>query len=214
MVRLPPLDRKLFRELLLMRGQATAIAVVIAAGVALFVLMLSAFDSLELTQRTYYEHYRFADLFASLKRAPRWLERDIAEIPGVAAAETRVVVNVNLDVPGLERPAMGRLISIPERKRATPNTAARRTPASSSPSASTMAVAPAAPARARAFAAAICNAESSLASERSMDGISAGRSARWAHARARSAAIRRLGSSSCRWLSSNCSISGSPLNQL
>jgi putative ABC transport system permease protein len=118
MVRLPPLDRKLFRELLHMRGQATAIALVIASGVALFVLMLSAFDSLELTQRTYYEHYRFADLFASLKRAPRWLERDIAEIPGVAAAETRVVVNVNLDVPGLERPAMGRLISIPERKRA------------------------------------------------------------------------------------------------
>jgi putative ABC transport system permease protein len=115
---LSALDRKLLRDLALIRGQAIAIALVIGAGVALFVLMLSAFDSLDLTQRTYYDRYRFAHVFASLKRAPLRLERDLSQIPGVARDETRVVADVNLDVPGLVRPAVGRLISIPERRRA------------------------------------------------------------------------------------------------
>ena len=34
-------------------------------------------------------------------------------IPGVARVETRVVVDVTLDVPGLDEPASGRLIGIP-----------------------------------------------------------------------------------------------------
>jgi putative ABC transport system permease protein len=111
------LDRKLFRDLGLIKGQALAIAMVIAAGVAMYLMALSAFDSLELTQRTYYDRQRFAEVFAGLKRAPLRLERRIAEIPGVAQVETRVVVDVNLDVPGVSEPAMGRLISIPENRR-------------------------------------------------------------------------------------------------
>ena len=53
-----------------MKGQALAIALVIAAGVAMFAMYLSNFDSLRRTQRAYYERQRFADVFASLKRAP------------------------------------------------------------------------------------------------------------------------------------------------
>ena len=82
--RLAPLDRKLFRELVRMRGQALAIALVIGAGVAMNVLMLSTFHSLELTQQTYYDRFRFAEVFASLKRAPFWLEEDIADLPDSA----------------------------------------------------------------------------------------------------------------------------------
>lgn len=111
---LSSLDRKLLRDLWGIRGQALAISLVIGAGVAMFVLMLSTFGSLDLTQRTYYDRYRFADVFASLKRAPLSLQRRIADIPGVVRAETRIVADVNLDVPGLARPAVGRLISIPE----------------------------------------------------------------------------------------------------
>ena len=37
----------------------------------------------------------------------------IAELPGVTAAEPRIVVDVLLDVPGLPEPATGRLVSIP-----------------------------------------------------------------------------------------------------
>jgi putative ABC transport system permease protein len=108
------IDRKLVRDLWHARGQALAIALVVGAGVAMFVLMLSTFESLGLTERAYYERYRFGDVFASLTRAPRSLERDIARIPGVATAQLRVVVDVTLDVPGQDAPIGARLISIPD----------------------------------------------------------------------------------------------------
>lgn len=115
-IMLPTLDRKLFRELLNQWGQIVAIAVVVACGIACFVLMLSAYHSLALTKTEYYERYRFAEVFAELKRAPQSLAAKIAEIPGVARVQTRIVVGVTLDVPGLEEPATGRSISVPARR--------------------------------------------------------------------------------------------------
>jgi putative ABC transport system permease protein len=109
------LDRKLLRDLWQMKGQALAICLVLASGVATFVMSLSLRASLQLTQDAYYERYRFADVFTSLKRAPAPLAARIAEIPGVAQVQTRIVVDVTLDVRGLPEPAVGRLISIPER---------------------------------------------------------------------------------------------------
>ncbi|MCI0489254.1 MAG: FtsX-like permease family protein, partial [Blastocatellia bacterium] len=76
----------------------------------------STYQSLLVSQATYYEEYRFADVFAQLKRAPESLAREIAEIPGVAQVRARVVVDVTLDVRGLDEPAAGRLVSIPERR--------------------------------------------------------------------------------------------------
>ena len=111
------LDRKLLRDLWRLRGQAFAIAVVIGAGVALFVLMISTFQSLDQTQRVYYQEQRFADVFASLKRAPLHLEERLQQIPGVAVAETRVVVPVTLDVADFKEPVNGRMISIPQPRR-------------------------------------------------------------------------------------------------
>jgi putative ABC transport system permease protein len=96
-----------------MRGQALAIAAVIGAGVAMFVAYHSNFDSLRRTQSTYYERQRFADVFASVKRAPNRLEERVREIPGVARVSTRVVADVTLDVPGYKEPVRGRLISLP-----------------------------------------------------------------------------------------------------
>jgi putative ABC transport system permease protein len=107
------LDRKLLRDLSQMKGQSFAIAVVIAAGVATFVNSRTILYSLELTRTTFYERYRFADVFASVKRAPDAMIERLAEIPGVAQVETRIVRNVTLDVPGLEEPAVGKLISLP-----------------------------------------------------------------------------------------------------
>lgn len=113
MKRLGVLDRKLVRDLWGIRGQALAIAAVVAAGVAIWVLMLTTFQSLGTTQRLYYQRYRFGDVFAGLKRAPDWVAGDIAAIPGVARVETRVVTEVTLDMPDLVAPASARLVSIP-----------------------------------------------------------------------------------------------------
>src|SRR5690606_39115702 len=110
---LPALDRKLLRDLWAMKGQALAIAAVIAAGVSMFVAFLSNFDSLERTMESYYMRQRFADVFASAVRAPNGLADRIAEIPGVSAVDTRVVADVTLDVPDMTEAATGRLISIP-----------------------------------------------------------------------------------------------------
>ncbi len=115
------LDRKLLRDLWQIKGQALAIAVVIAAGITMFITYLSTFESLRQTQQVYYERYRFAEVFANLKRAPIRIEDRIAQIPGVARVETRVVVSVTLDIPDLPEPAVGRLISVPERRRAMLN---------------------------------------------------------------------------------------------
>ncbi|MGB5961170.1 MAG: FtsX-like permease family protein [Coleofasciculaceae cyanobacterium] len=110
------LNQKLLRDLLRLRGQVIAIALIVACGIACLVTMMSAYDSLQLSQQTYYDRYRFADVFVSLKRAPNSLIDRIAEIPGVRQVQTRVVVGVNLDVPGLNEPAIGRLVSIPEQQ--------------------------------------------------------------------------------------------------
>lgn len=111
------LDRKLVRDLWRMKGQALAICLVIAAGVATFVMSLSTLDSLRRTLDAYYERYRFADVFVHLKRAPNALAERLSEVPGVSQVQTRVVVDVTLDVAGLPEPALGRLVSIPDRPR-------------------------------------------------------------------------------------------------
>jgi putative ABC transport system permease protein len=106
------LDRKLLRDVWTLKGQAFAISLVIGAGVAMFIMYLSTFHSLRLTQQTYYDRYRFADVFAGLTRAPLSVRDRGAAIPGVARADARVVVDVTIDVAGLKEPASGRLIGI------------------------------------------------------------------------------------------------------
>lgn len=107
------IHRKLFRDLWLIKGQALAIALVIAAAITVYVMYMGAFDSLRLTQATYYDRYRFADVFVSLTRAPLYLQSRIEQIPGVASTELRVSANVTLDMEGMSEPAMARLVSIP-----------------------------------------------------------------------------------------------------
>jgi putative ABC transport system permease protein len=108
------LRRKLLRDLLHMRGQVFAIALVVAAAVSTYVTMRGAYESLLVSQRVYYDAYRFADVFASLKRAPESVAQRLREIDGVAAVQTRVVANVVLDVPRLEEPASALLLSLPD----------------------------------------------------------------------------------------------------
>jgi putative ABC transport system permease protein len=116
-MRISSLNRKLLRDLAAMRAQALAIAMVVAAGVAMYVMYLSNFASLQQTRAAYYSRHRFADVFASMKRAPERVAAEIAALPDVSALETRVVANVTLDLPQLEEPVSGRLISVPSDRR-------------------------------------------------------------------------------------------------
>ncbi len=109
------LDRKMLRDLWHVRSQALAIAAVMAAGVAMFVMAIGALVSLSGSKEAYYQRYRFAQVFAPAKRAPLRLARRIAEIPGVKTVYPRVVASVSLDLQDMNEPAIGRLISLPDK---------------------------------------------------------------------------------------------------
>ncbi len=108
------LRRKLFRDLRHLRTQALAISLVIACGVATFVMSVSTAQSLLDAKESFYRAGRFADVFVQVKRAPQALEARLAEIPGVARAATRVVTEVKLDLPGMSEPAQARILSLPD----------------------------------------------------------------------------------------------------
>lgn len=110
------LNKKLFRDLLHLRGQIFAIALVVTCGVASFVAMRSTYDSLLATQNEYYAKYRFAEVFTSLKRAPNSLTDKIKQISGIASVQTRVVGEVTVDLPDISEPAQCKITSIPIRQ--------------------------------------------------------------------------------------------------
>ena len=65
------LDLKLVRDLWHMRGQAFAIAIVLAAASATFILSAGVHRLLSETRDAYYTQYSFGDVFANMTRAPR-----------------------------------------------------------------------------------------------------------------------------------------------
>lgn len=109
-----PLDLKLPRDLGQMKGQVTAVALVMACGLTMMIMARSLIRSLETTRDNYYAEHRFADVFCDLKRAPNSLRGRLAEISGVSFVETRVKGSLVLDLPGIKEPADGVIISLPD----------------------------------------------------------------------------------------------------
>lgn len=108
------LDLKVLRDALHLKGQLLAVAVLVACGVAVFIMLRSMHGYLRGSQADYYAEYRFGEVFAHATRAPATLEARLAAVDGVAQAYARVVHDVILDVPGLAEPAAGRLVSLPD----------------------------------------------------------------------------------------------------
>src|SRR5215472_12628141 len=108
------LDIKLFRDVRRLWAQVLAIALVIGGGVATLVLAVGSHHSLEETRIAYYDRYAFADVFAVVKRAPKALVGQIAQIPGVAAVDPRIARLALLDIPGFAEPATGQFVSLPD----------------------------------------------------------------------------------------------------
>jgi len=111
---LSALTKKMLRDLWGMKGQALAIAVVLAGGVGTFVMSRSVFDSLVRTQATFYGDYQFSDVFVNLKRAPQGIESRLADIPGVQQVETRVIAQANVQVEGYTQPITATIVSHPD----------------------------------------------------------------------------------------------------
>ncbi|RMD91411.1 MAG: ABC transporter permease [Alphaproteobacteria bacterium] len=107
------LDRKLLRDLRRLWPQALAIALVLAAGVATLLMSFGMYRALYETREAYYERNRFAQVFATVTRAPLTLAPEIRAIPGVQLAEFRITGTAPMDLPGHDETATARLISLP-----------------------------------------------------------------------------------------------------
>lgn len=126
MTPLTSLNRKLLRDLWRLKAQVVAIAFVMASGAALLIMALTTIEALEETAAAYYERHRFADVFATMKRAPEPLARDIGAIPGVQTVEARIVELATLDIRGFPEPVIAQLVSLPEQGPMLLNTLALR----------------------------------------------------------------------------------------
>jgi hypothetical protein len=101
----PRLEGWLTHVFRVMGGYVLATGVLATSGVATLVLAVGSFRSLEETRNAYYECYRFADVFATVRRAPKTLLSQIAGLPGVAAVDARIAKLALLDLPDFREPA-------------------------------------------------------------------------------------------------------------
>lgn len=108
------LNKKLWRDLLGMKAQVVTIALVVGAGIAVFIGGLTTYDSLDTAQSNHYRQHQFADVFVYGKRIPGKAIRDIEAIDNVNQVESRLVYDVTLEVSDMKEPATGRFISTPE----------------------------------------------------------------------------------------------------
>ena len=108
------IDRKALRDLWHMRGQALAIALVIAAGIAMLVMSATTLDSLRSTRTQLYQQYRFSHIWSQVRRAPEGVAARVAELPGVNAVETRVAAGGKLALAGFDKPIEALVLSLPD----------------------------------------------------------------------------------------------------
>ena len=109
------LNRKLWRDLRQLWSQVLTIALVVASGVAGTLATFSAWDALSWARERHYAEARFADVFASLKRAPTSLLPRLADIAGVAQVQDGVAHGIQVFLPGVQDPIRGRLTAIDPR---------------------------------------------------------------------------------------------------
>ncbi|WP_097459186.1 ABC transporter permease [Mangrovitalea sediminis] len=107
------LNAKLRRELWHLRGQVLAIALVIGGGVAVCLMSLVNYFSMQATRADYYARNQFADVFVNLKRAPLQLVPRLRAVPGVLRLEPRIEAHANLVLQGFDEPISARFLSLP-----------------------------------------------------------------------------------------------------
>jgi putative ABC transport system permease protein len=106
------LNKLLLVDMIATWRQGLAICLLLACGVATFVMTTSAMQSLDQSRERYYTQYRFADVFAELTRAPEQVANQLREISGVAQVQSRIVHSVLIDMPEMVEPASCRLVSL------------------------------------------------------------------------------------------------------
>ena len=107
------IHRMALRDLWHMRGQALAIALVIASGIAMLVMSQSTLVSLTETRERLYHDLRFSDVWAQVKRAPLSVAARAAELPGVNAVQPRLLASAKLALTDFADPIEAVVLSLP-----------------------------------------------------------------------------------------------------
>lgn len=107
------LDIKVLRDLWSMRLQVLSIAMLVAAGVAVFVMSVSNYRALVGAMESHHRNERFADLFAGMTRAPLVIADRLREIDGIGIVEPRIAKPVRIIRKDTNLPISGRVISLP-----------------------------------------------------------------------------------------------------
>lgn len=111
------LSRKLLRDLWARKVSIVVLVLIMTVGTGGLITMLSVYRDLDGARADYYREYRLADFWIDLKRAPESVIQDVAESPNVASAYGRVAIGALLDLPNLDEPIGGLVISMPEQRR-------------------------------------------------------------------------------------------------
>ncbi len=105
------LDRKLLRDLRSLWAPIVTIALVVAAGIGSFVGSLATHDSLRDSRDAYFASSRFADVFASARRAPEAVANRLLALPDVTEVQTQIVSIAQIQLDGVLRPMSARIVS-------------------------------------------------------------------------------------------------------
>lgn len=107
------LSRKLRRDFLATKGMLVAVVVIVAAGIASLVGFQSTTNNLNSARAQYYAECRMADFWIDVKKVPLSAISALERIDGVTALRTRIAEEVIVDLPGVDTPISGRLLSMP-----------------------------------------------------------------------------------------------------
>jgi putative ABC transport system permease protein len=107
------LHLKLLRDLWRMKWQYAAVAFMILLGIAFYGASITSYRNLHASYEYSYDRLYFEHLAVPMEYAPARVVDRVRSIPGVVAAEGRLVEDVGVEIPGREKKMIGRLVSIP-----------------------------------------------------------------------------------------------------
>lgn len=106
------LHRKVLREIKENKGVYVACMIVIAIGLLAFTSMSIVVENLERAQQDFYENTHFADGFIQLTGYPENKVQSLANLPGIAKIEGRVIKDVHLFEENSASKSSLRLVSL------------------------------------------------------------------------------------------------------
>ncbi|MCL2564279.1 MAG: FtsX-like permease family protein [Defluviitaleaceae bacterium] len=93
-----------------------ACALLISVGIFIYVSMGITSFAFEDSMHIYYRDYRMADVFSRISRAPRSIEEDLAQTPGINTVSARITYDARAELKGVDRRMTLRLMSAPYRE--------------------------------------------------------------------------------------------------